>query len=162
MVELTFFLIGTIIAAGAPTIHSIYKETRFTRSGQMVLGGIASIAFGLIYFGNPDLPTQFNNLQDLAIVIFPIFGVISILVGRAMRHKREGRRTLLFAKRQFGAFAIAFLIPLLFNQNPPVIVEFIEGPEVINFGILLLIIFNALSGIAYLLKNHVKIPMLPR
>ena len=162
MIELPIFLIGTIITAGAPTIHSIIVETRFTKSGQMVLGGIASIAFGLIYFGNPDLPSQFINLQNLSIVVFSIFGVISILVGRAMRHRREGKWTLLFAKRQFGAFAIAFLIPLLFHQNPPIIVEFIEGSHVVNFGILLLIIFNSLSGIAFLLKNHVKIPMLPR
>lgn len=155
MVELTFFLIGTIIAAGYPIFWSLYKETRFASKWNLIGYGFASIAFGLIYFSDPNLPKDLDILRPWALGIFLPFGLMSILVGVKVDDNEEDWKTLFLAGRQVGAFQASFLITEFIGIQNKLIVS-LQAPSVIDYATVFLIIFNVISVIVYLIRNHFR------
>ncbi|MDH3617554.1 MAG: hypothetical protein OEM89_02390 [Nitrosopumilus sp.] len=141
----TAFILGSLGIALVPTAHSVWRETRFVEKDQMILGGVASILFFIVYVSDPNFPTHLEYLQYWALPIFITFGIISIIVGIKVRNNRERWWTLFLSKRQFGALGIAFLYPLLFDELPPKIIQTWNLPNVIDFSIVLLVTVNIMS-----------------
>jgi hypothetical protein len=130
---------------------SVWRETRFAKKNQLQLGGVVSILFAIIYFTDPNFPSQFEYLKIWGIVIFIVFGIVSLIVGFKIQ-KREKWWTLFFSKRQFGALGLAFLYPIMFGQLPPKIIS-LSLPIVIEFGIILLVLVNMTSLIILVIRK---------
>lgn len=154
MAELTILLIGSMIAAGYPIFWSLYKETRFTSKWNLIGYGVASIAFGLIFFGDPNIPKNLDILKPWALGIFMPFGVVSILAGCKVDDNDEDWKTLFLAGRQVGAFQASFLIMEFFGiQNK--LINSLQVPSVIDYAIIFLIVFNVISGIVWIVRNKI-------
>jgi len=141
----TAFILGSLAIALAPTVHSVWRETRFVEREQLIIGGVMSILFLIVYASDPNFPPHLEYLQYWALPIFIIFGVLSIITGLKVRNNREKWWTLFLSKRQFGAFGIAFLYPLLFDELPPKIIQAENLPNVLDFSIVLLVTVNVIS-----------------
>lgn len=150
----TAFVLGSLGIALDPTVHSVWRETRFVEREQLIIGGVMSILFLIVYVSDPNFPSHLEYLQHWALPIFGIFGALSIIIGLKVHNNREGWWTLFLSKRQFGAIGIAFLYPLLFDELPPKIIQTWNLPNVIDFSIVLLVSVNLISFVILLSRRR--------
>lgn len=148
-------LLGVLVIAIIPLILSIIKETRYVEKTHLIIGGLISIFYVLIYF-DPNFDGKFEDLKNPILYTFLPFGIASFLVGLKVSHNCEDWKTLFFSKRHSSILVITFLIPLLLNKMPPKIIDFPYLPDILDFGLLMLILVNivtyALWGIKH--KKH--------
>jgi len=147
------FFIGTLLSTVVPTLYSLYKETRYTEKHQMMIGGVLSIAFALMYWGS-DIPQNLYFLKELALMIFIPFGVISFVVGKLSSHNHEGPWSLIFSWKQFGALGIVFLIPTFTGSLPTDIIPNLDWPVIAEMAILGLLIANLISLSVFIKRNY--------
>lgn len=153
MVDFTASLIGSLLTSVPPIVYSILIETRFVDKRALIIGGIVSWGFGFSYYSDANLSNGLQVLKLWALAAFLIFGFLSIIVGIKVEDNDEGPLTLLFAQRQYGAIALAFMYPVFLGALPPELIAS-SVPGLAQLAIVFLFAVNALTGVAYLLKNR--------
>lgn len=151
--------IGTFISLAFPLVLSIYKETRFVPEKNLLINGIALIVFSLSYTSYAkDIPPEYSYLSIVQWLFF-ILGIIMIcLYSKIIRNpitmgKQWG--SLVYSWKNFGAFEIAFMIPVYFKVVPQAF--FNPTPfQIINLGINILLLFWLLTAGVFVYRNWIR------
>ncbi len=147
--------LGYVITSFAPIIWSLLFETRYTEKVNMILYGLASIGFALIYLSDPSISAELFFLKILSLAILVPFGLLSIFVGFKIEDGEENFLTLFLSGRQFGAFQLPFLYSKFFGL-PPKIIGISIIPSVIELSLILLFVFNVISLGVFIWKNYLR------
>lgn len=150
--------IGLLLSLAVPLVFSIYKETRFVTKKNAVASGIALIVFSLSYTAY-ELPKEFSYLANWH-WIFLMIGIALIYISFRPENfpikYGEEWRSLVFSWKNFGAFELAFLSPVLLKGNLPRLPINLFGNFILNLGLNLFVFFWCLSIAVLIYNNFLK------
>lgn len=150
----TLATIGLFISLAFPLAISINKETRFVIPKNLLGYGVSLIAFSLIYT-RYELPEQYNYLKWVQWIFFIIGAIMLAIYFKVIKNPikdMNSHLSLIYSWKNYGAFELAFISPIFFENMPVGVYTFVSNP-IINIGLQLLALFWIISLAIRIYRN---------